>query len=80
MHNTIRYLCGLKIFKPLIIIYYVLTLLACVYKCVLFVIFIVHTPHTYETEFLKQNDFWDVMPNLAVFLSLTPAILHYLTI
>ena len=52
MHNTIRYLCRLKIKKPLIIWYYVMTLLAIIYKCVIFVYLIFHTPKDYDTEFL----------------------------
>ena len=52
MHNTIRYLCGLKIKKPLIIWYYVLALLAIIYKCGCFVALIFHTPKDYDTEFL----------------------------
>ena len=79
LHNTIRYVIGLKIKKPLIVLYYTFQLITSSYKMGLFVYCAVDTPRWYSNDFVNSYETWSIYAEIAYVLSLSTAYVLYLT-
>ena len=79
LHNTIRYLIGLKITKHLIVLYYVFTLISSSYKVGLFVFVAINPPLWYDFDFVNKTESWALYAEVAYVLSLSTGFILYLT-
>ena len=79
LHNTIRYVIGLKIKKPLIVLYYIFTLLTSSYKIGLFIYTAIDPPEYYDKHFINSIESWAVFASIAYLLSLSTGFVLYLT-
>ena len=79
LHNSIRYLYGLKIKRMLIILYYAFTLPTGLFKCAVMVLSIIHPPHYYDPKYLETLQLWTVLASTAIVLSLCSGTLVLLT-